>query len=121
MCGIEQERDRGVRLTTIGMLRGKAHELIRDPPERIQLKRMFPRSRFEKLIEALLEINRRCARHVIQVVTLAVPRERWPHRRAITRMKEVVRTREILLFGKSRRRIPKVRRVITKEFAAILP
>src|SRR5438067_7824999 len=81
---------------------------------------MFPWARFEKLIEALLEINRRCARHVIQVVTLAVPRERRPHRRAITRMKKIIRTGEVLLPGKRGRRIAKVRRVIIKEFAAIL-
>src|SRR3989440_6146255 len=73
MRRIKQESYRCVRLAAIGMLPGKAHELVRDAPERIQLKRMFAWSRLEKLIEALLEINRRRARHVIKVVTLAIP------------------------------------------------
>ena len=57
----------------IGMLLGKVNKLFSDTPQRIELERMFARTRFEKLIETLLEINRRSARHVIEVVALPIP------------------------------------------------
>src|ERR1700687_4864793 len=103
------------------MLLSEPDELIRDVTERIQLKRMFVRAGFEKLIETLLEIDRRRARHVIEVITLAIPRERRPHRRAITRMKKVVRAGKVLLLRKRGGAITKIRRVIIKEFATVLP
>jgi hypothetical protein len=36
---------------------------------------MFARAGFEKLIKALLEIDRRSACHVIEVIAFAVPRK----------------------------------------------
>src|SRR5438128_369864 len=95
MRRIKQKRDRRVGLATIGMPLSKANELFRNPSEGIQLKRMLAWSRLEELIEALLEINRRRARHVIKVVTFAIPRERWAHRHAITRMEKIIRTSEV--------------------------
>src|SRR6202140_5607497 len=82
---------------------------------------MFARPRLEKLIEALLEIDRRRARQVIEIVALAIPRQRRSHRRAITRMKKVVGPGKVLLFGERGRRVAKVRRVIVETVAAILP
>ena len=51
----------------------RAHELVGDATKRIQLEWLLARPRFEELIEALLEVDRRSARHVIKVVALAVP------------------------------------------------
>src|SRR2546430_13633043 len=103
------------------MLLGKSHELVGDTAEWIQLKRMFAWTRLEKLIETLLQINRRSAGHVIQIVTLAIPRQRRSHRRAITSMEEIVGPGEVLLLCEGRRRVAKVWRVIIEEFAAKLP
>src|SRR5438067_881728 len=79
---------------------------------------MLARTRFEKLIETLLEINRRSAGHVIQVVTLAIPRQRRSHRRAVASMEEIVGPGKVLLLRERRGRITKVWRVIIEEFAA---
>src|ERR1041385_8224467 len=117
---IEQERDRRVRRAAIGMLLSKMHKLFSDAPERIQLKRMLPRPRLEKLIETLLEINRGRARHVIEVVTLAIPAQRRTHRGSVTRVKEEVRPGKILLLRKRGRGVAKIWRVIIKEIAAVL-
>src|SRR5712691_4650560 len=103
------------------MLIGKTHELVGEASERIKLKRMFARTRLEKLIEALLQINRRSAGHVIQVVTLAIPGQRRPHRRAVTSVEEIVRPGKVLLLRECGGRIAKVRRMIIEEFAAKLP
>src|SRR5213080_564374 len=103
------------------MLVGKSHELVGDTSEWIQLKRMFCRTRLKKLIETLLQINRRSAGHVIQVVTLAIPRQRRSHRRAVASMEEIVGPGKVLLLRERRGRITKVWRVIIEEFAAKLP
>src|SRR5881409_1440325 len=120
MRGIEQKSDRRVRHAAIGMLLGKPHELICDPAQWIQLKRMFTGPRFEELIESLFEINRRSARHVIQVVTFSIPGKRRPHSGAVTRMKKIVRSGKVLLPGKGRGSVSKVRSVIIKELATVL-
>jgi hypothetical protein len=65
------------------VLLGKADELFGNAAQRIELERMLARPRLKKLIEALLEIDRGRAGHVIEVVTLAIPRQRRTHRRAI--------------------------------------
>src|SRR5205085_3940477 len=49
MRGVQQKSDRRVRLAAISVLPGKAHKLVRDVPEWIQLKRMFAWSRLEEL------------------------------------------------------------------------
>src|SRR5256714_12271163 len=81
---------------------------------------MLAGPRLEKLIEALLEINRRRARHVIEVVTLAIPSQRRTHRRPVMRVKEEIRPCEILLLRKRGRGVAKIRRMIIKEIAAVL-
>src|SRR5881628_1702800 len=81
---------------------------------------MFAWARFEELIEALLEIDRRCAGHVIKVITLPIPRQRRSHGGAIARMKEIVRPGKVLLPCERRGRIAKVRSVIIKKFATVL-
>src|SRR2546429_9048679 len=82
---------------------------------------MFARTRLEELIETLLEINRRSAGHVIQVVTLAIPRQRRSHRRAVASMEEIVGPGKVLLLRKRRGCVAKVWRVIIEKFAAKLP
>src|SRR6266496_6661498 len=82
---------------------------------------MFARTGLEELIEALLQINRRGAGHVVQVVTLAIPRQRRSHRRAVTSMKEIVRPGKVLLLRERRGCVAKVWRVIIEKFAAKLP
>src|SRR2546426_5023114 len=103
------------------MLVGKSHELVGDTSEWIKLKRMFARTRLEELIETLLQINRRSAGHVIQIVTLAIPRQRRPHRRAVASMEEIVGPGKVLLLRKRRGCVAKVWRVIIEKFAAKLP
>src|SRR6185436_18441237 len=104
-----------------GVARSEPHELIGDASERIQLKGVFARTGFEELIETLLEINRRSTRHVIKVVTLSIPGQRWSHRDSVARMKKVVRTGKVLTPGKRGGRITKVGRVIIDKRAAKLP
>src|SRR5437763_12646475 len=82
---------------------------------------MLARTRFEKLIDTLTETKRRSAGHVIQVVTLAIPRQRRSHRRAVASMEEIVGPGKVLLLRERRGRITKVWRVIIEEFAAKLP
>src|SRR5437867_10570284 len=103
------------------MFVGKTHDLVGDTSEWIQLKRMFARTRLEKLIETLLQINRRSAGHVIQVVTLAIPRQRRSHRRAVASMEEIVGPGKVLLLRERRGGVAKIRRVIIEKFAAKLP
>src|SRR5712692_7466591 len=98
----------------------EAHELVRDTSERIQLEWMFARSGFEELIVALLEIDRRRTRHVIQVVTFPIPRQRRTHRRAVTRVEKVVGPAVAHLLCENRGRIAKVWRVVVKKIAAVL-
>src|SRR3989442_13541336 len=103
------------------MLVGKSHELVGDTSEWIQLKRMFARTRLEKLIETLLQINRRSARHVIQVVTLTIPGQRRPHRRTVASMEEIVGPGKVLLLRERRGRIAKIRGMIIEKIASKLP
>ena len=103
------------------MLFGKSHELVGNTSEWIQLKRMFARTRLEKLIETLLQIDRRSAGQVIQIVTLAIPRQRRPHRRAVTSMEKIVGPGKVLLLREGRRCVAKVWRVIIEKFPAKLP
>src|SRR5262249_24181032 len=100
---IQQKRNRSVRFAAIGMFFGEADKLVRDAAQRIQLKRVLAGPRLEELIESLLEIDRRSTRHVIKVVTLAVPLQRRTYRCAVTRVEEVVWAGEVLLPGKRRR------------------
>src|SRR5258706_3449651 len=100
VCRVKQEGDRRIRRAGIGMLLGKMDKLFSDAAQRIELERMFARAWLEKLIETLLEIDRRRSRHVIEVVALPIPGQRWPHRGAITTMKKVVPSRQVLLPGK---------------------
>src|SRR6185503_4840716 len=86
---IEQEGDRRVRHPTIRVFLCKAHKLIRDPPEWIELERMLAWPRLEKLIETLLEIGRRRSRHVVKVITLPIPGQRRTHRLPVARMEKV--------------------------------
>src|SRR5437764_3709443 len=81
---------------------------------------MFAGAVFAELAAALFEIDSRCSRHIIKKVALAIPRERWPHRCAVARVKEVVRPGEVLCSGKGRRGVTKVGRVIVKKLAAEL-
>ena len=120
MGGIEQERNRSVWRSATGMLLGKAHKLVGDPPERIQLKRMLARTRLEKLIEPLLEINRRDSRHVIQVIALAIPRKRRARGWSVVRMEKVVRSGKVLRLRKRGRRVAKIRRMIIEKRTAVL-
>src|SRR5215216_3991486 len=102
------------------MFFGKAHKLVRDPSERIELKRMIARPRFEELITALLQVDRRRASHVVEVITFAIPRERWPHRWTIARMVKEIRARKILLFGEGGGGVAEVWRVVIKKRPAEL-
>src|SRR5262245_28101371 len=77
--------------------------------------------RFEKLIVSLLEIDRRRARHVVKEIILAVPRKRWTHRWAVTRVIEIVGAGEVLRSRERRCRIAEVWRVIVNKRAAKLP
>src|SRR5436305_14257097 len=120
MCGIDQESNRRVWRAALRMFFRKAHELISDAPERIELKRMLAWSRFEELVLALLQINRRRTRHVVQVITLAIPRQRRPHRWTIARVVKVIGPGKILCLSKRRRRVAEVWRVIVKKGAAKL-
>src|SRR5688572_23731956 len=112
---------RSVRRAAIRMLLRETNKLVRDPTEWIQLKRMFAWPRLEKLIVPLLEIDRGRARHVIQKIILPIPRQRWSHRRAVTRMKEMVGTGEVLRARESGCGVAEVRRVIIEKRAAKLP
>ncbi len=102
------------------MLFRKAHELIGNASERIQLVRIVPRTGFEKLIEALFEVDCRGARHVIKVVALAIPGQRRTHRWAIVGMEEEVGTGKVLCFCKCGRRIAEVGGVIVEKRTTIL-
>src|SRR5437879_4069588 len=97
------------------MLFGEAHELIGNTSQRIKLKWMLAWARLEKLIEALFQINRRSAGHVIQVVTLSIPGQGRTHRGAVTCMEKIVRARKVLLFRERCRCVTKVRRVIIEK------
>src|SRR6266850_5291373 len=81
---------------------------------------MVTRSRFEKLIKALFEIDGRGAGHVIEVIAFPIPRERWSHGGAIARMKEVVGAGEVLLFSKGGCRVAKVWCVIIEKTSTVL-
>src|SRR5688572_33468878 len=81
---------------------------------------MIARSGLEKLIVALLEIYRRRARDVIEKIVLAIPRHRWTHRCPLSRMIEVVRTREVLCARERRCGFAEVRRVIVNKCTATL-
>src|SRR6185503_3204898 len=88
--------------------------------ERIELKRVIARPRFEELVLSLLEIDRGRAGHVVEVITLAIPRERRSHCWTITRVIEVIRAGEVLLFRECGGRVAEVGRVIVKKRAAEL-
>src|SRR6266550_3402301 len=81
---------------------------------------MFARAGFEELIASLLQIDRRSARHVIEVIALAIPRKRWAHGYAIARMEKIIRPGKVLSFRKRAGGITKVWRVIVKKITAIL-
>src|SRR5260370_29780176 len=102
------------------MLFSKTHELVGDTSEWIELKRMFTWTGLEKLIEALLQVDRRSPGHVIQVVTLPIPRQRRPHCRAVTCVEEIVGPGKVLLLRERGGRIAKVWRSIIEKFAAKL-
>src|SRR5829696_1444564 len=120
MRRIEQESHGRVRRPTLGMFFREAHKLVRDPSERIELKRMIARPRFEELISALLEINRRSSGHVVELITLAIPRQRRTHRWTITRVIKEIRPREILLLREGGGGVAEIWRVIIKKRAAEL-
>src|SRR6185295_2417672 len=105
---IEQKSDRRVRRTTLRMLISETHKLISDAAERIELERMISRSGLEELVVSLFEIDRRSAGHVVEVITLPIPRERRPHRRTIARVVKVIRAGEDLLLCESRGGVAKV-------------
>src|SRR5205085_6157530 len=75
---------------------------------------------FEKLIEALFQVDRRRAGHVIKVITLAIPRERRPHCRPVACVKEIVWAGEVLLMREGGRGVAEVGRMIVEERAAEL-
>src|SRR6185369_6182178 len=102
------------------MLLDKSHELVGDATERIELERMFARPGLEELVLSLLEIDRRSTGHVVEVITLPIPRERRPHRWTIARVIKEIRTGEVLLLREGCRGVAKVRRVIVKKRAAEL-
>src|SRR5215217_822683 len=98
----------------------KPHELVSDATERIELERMLARSRFEELVLSLLEIDRRRACHVVEVITLAIPRKRWPHCRTIARVVKEIRAGEVLLLRECCCSVAEIWRVIVEESAAEL-
>src|SRR6266446_198260 len=81
---------------------------------------MFAGAGFEELIASLLQIDRRGPGHVIEVITLAIPRKRRPHGCAIARMEKIIRPGKVLCFRKRTGGITKVWRVIVKKITAIL-
>src|SRR6185436_1133917 len=96
------------------------HELVSNATKRIELERMFAGSGFEELVLSLLEIDRRSAGHVVEVITLPIPRERRPHRWTIARVIKEIRTGEVLLLRECCSRVAEVWRVIVKKRAAEL-
>src|SRR5882672_3180970 len=82
---------------------------------------MISRTGLEELIAPLFEINRRRARHVIEVIALAIPRERWAHGCAIARMEKIVWPGKVLCFCKSGGSVAKVWRVVVEKINAVLP
>jgi hypothetical protein len=73
MSRVQEKSDGRVRRSAVRMFFGEAHELVRDAPQRVQLKWMLARARLEELIKTLLKIDRGRARHVIEVITLSIP------------------------------------------------
>src|SRR5262245_33510507 len=100
MRWVEQKSDRRMRCAAIGMLCREPGKFFRDASQRIQLERMFSRTWLKELIESLLQIDRRGAGHVIEVVTLAIPGQRRSHGCAVARMEEVVGPGKVLLLRK---------------------
>src|SRR5690242_17280045 len=98
----------------------KFHELFSDPTKRIQLQRVLSRPGLKKLIVSLLEINRRGPRHVVEVITLPIPRQRWTHRWSVSRVIEVVRTGKVLRLCKCCCRVTEIGCVVVEEIAARL-
>src|SRR6185503_15696086 len=120
MRRIKQKCDRRVRRPALRMLLYKPHELVSNATERIELERMITRSGLEELILALFEIDRRSARHVVEVITLPIPRERRSHRWTITRVIKVIRTGEVLLLRKCRGGVAEIWCVVIEKRAAKL-
>src|SRR5258705_13714010 len=81
---------------------------------------MIAGPRLKELIETLFEVDPRSACHVIEVITLAIPRKRRSHRGPITGVKEIIRPGEVLRPGKRRRGVTKVCGVIVKKISAML-
>src|SRR6185503_16735537 len=117
---IEKKCYRRVWRAALRMFLYKPHELVSNATKRIELERMFAGSGFEELVLALLEIDRRSTGHVVEVITLPIPRERRPHRWAIARVVKVIRAGEVLLLRESRGGVAEVRRVVIKKRAAKL-
>src|SRR5438105_4559287 len=82
---------------------------------------MITGTRLEELIEPLFEINRGRAGHVIKVVTLSIPGQRWAHRGAVTRVKKIIRAGKILLLSKCCRGVAEIRCMVIKKLTAVLP
>src|SRR6185436_5266636 len=91
---IEKKCYRRVWRAALRMFLYKPHELVSNATKRIELERMFAGSGFEELVLSLLEIDRRSAGHVVEVITLPIPRERRPHRWTIARVIKEIRTGE---------------------------
>src|ERR1051325_6320913 len=72
---IEQERDWSIRIASVRMSLRKLHELFSEPAKRSQLKRILSWTRLKELIVSLFQIDRGSARHVVEVVTFAIPRQ----------------------------------------------
>src|SRR5215213_2066820 len=81
---------------------------------------MLARAGLEELVLPLLEIDRGCTGHVVKVITLAIPRERRPHRWTITRVIKEVRTGKVLLLREGCGCVAEVWRVVIKKRAAKL-
>src|SRR5687767_576793 len=81
---------------------------------------MIAWTRFKKLIKALLQIDCGSTRHVIEVITFAIPRERGSHRRSVASVEEIVWASKVLGVREARGCIAKVWCVVIKKRAVIL-
>src|SRR5688500_20195889 len=81
---------------------------------------MIAWTRFKKLIKALLQIDCGSTRHVIEVITFAIPRERVSHRRSVASVEEIVWASKVRRVREARGCIAKVWCVVRKKRAVIL-
>src|SRR5437588_11972079 len=93
--GVEQEGDGRVGRAAIRVLLGEAYELAGDAAQRVELERVLAGAGLEELVEALFEVDGRCAGHVVEVVAFPIPRKRRPRRRAVARVEEMIRAGEV--------------------------